>query len=354
MDGHIDPAQLCQALARRSRLAGARIYRKTPVVALDRNRGGSWIVQTSRGRISCEIIVLACGYRVNEVASMMQTELPVVSMEHQYFVTGKINQIASAEHRMPLIRCPISDFYCRQEKDGLLVGFYEQGCKTWGIEGIDPDFSNALCADDLDRVSDVFDGALDRIPPLRDAGIRTVVNGPITYTADGLPLVGKIPGRQNAYCITGLRAGIGEGGGHGWLLAQQIVHGEACYDTWCIDPRRFGSYATLDYCAAKAREDYRNEFRFHMPHEHRPAGRPLRTTALTRQLSSEGAEFAVINGWERAAYFKPRSDFKEVHSFRFSKYPLCRPRRSSQCPRQIRNYGSQRFQPLRNLGPGPP
>ncbi|MDE0530034.1 MAG: FAD-dependent oxidoreductase [Albidovulum sp.] len=317
-DGHIDPAQLCQALARRSRRAGARIIRKCPVVALDQKPDGGWVVHTPDGKVACEFIVLACGYRVNEVASMMQAELPVVSMEHQYFVTDSIERIAASDRRMPLIRCPVSDFYCRQEKDGLLVGFYEQGCKTWGMEGIDPNFSNALCADDLERVADVMDGALERLPDLLEAGIRTVVNGPITYTADGLPLVGKIPGTRNAYCIAGLRAGVGEGGGHGWLLAQLIVHGEACYDTWCLDPRRFGKYASLNYCAAKAREDYQNEFRFHMPHEHRPAGRPARLTELTRQLDAEGAEFAAINGWERAAYFKPRRDFKEVHSFSFS------------------------------------
>jgi len=317
-DGHIDPAQLCQALARRARLAGARIYRKTPVVALEQCRGGDWVAHAPDAKFRCESVVLACGYRINEVANMMSAELPVVSMEHQYFVTEEIDEIAGAERRMPLIRCPVSDFYSRQEKNGLLVGFYEQGCKTWGMAGIDPGFSNALCPDDLERVSSVIDGALDRIPRLRDAGIRAVVNGPITYTADGLPLVGEIPGRRNAYCIAGLRAGIGEGGGHGWLLAQIIAHGEAHYDTWCLDPSRFGSYATRDYSAAKACEDYRNEFRFHMPNERRPAGRPARATALTKRLAGEGAEFAELNGWERAAYFKPSRDFKELPSFRFS------------------------------------
>ena len=44
---------------------------------------------------------------------------------------------------MPLLRCPISDYYCRQEKQGLLVGFYEQDCRTWGLDGIDPNFTNA-------------------------------------------------------------------------------------------------------------------------------------------------------------------------------------------------------------------
>src|SRR5690606_22912418 len=105
--------------------------------------------------------------------------------------------------------------------------------------------------------SDVLDGAIRRLPALSDAGIKTVVNGPITYTIDGAPLVGPVPGRRNAFCIVGLRAGLGEGGGHGWLLAQMIVHGEACLDTWAIDPRRFCGHANAELTALKAIEDYR-------------------------------------------------------------------------------------------------
>ena len=159
---------------------------------------------------------------------------------------------------------------------------------------------------------------MHRLPCLAESGIHTIVNGPITYTPDGLPLVGRVPGRRNAWCITGLRAGLGEGGGHGWLLAQQMVHGEAEYDTWCLDPRRFGPHATVEFTALKAIEDYQNEFRFHLPHEHRPAGRPARTTPLTPVLEAEDAVFAVVNGWERAAFWKPAADFAEVHSFRFN------------------------------------
>ena len=90
-------------------------------------------------------MVNAGGYRCNEVGAMMVVTHPVVSMEHQYFVTETIPAIAEAGHRMPLIRCPISDYYCRQEKDWLLVGFYEQGCKTWGLDGVGPNFANDLC-----------------------------------------------------------------------------------------------------------------------------------------------------------------------------------------------------------------
>ena len=318
MDGDIDPAQLCQALARRARAAGAEVHRHTPVTGLRQYSDHSWVVETAKGEIQAEIVVNACGYRVNEVGRMIGVHHPVMSMEHQYFVTEEISAIREAGRRMPLLRCPISDFYCRQEKFGLLLGFYEQQCRTWGMDGIDPNFSNDLCPNDLDRVADVLDGAIARLPALAEAGIHTIVNGPITYTIDGAPLVGPIPGKRNAFCIIGLRAGLGEGGGHGWLLAQQIVHGEACYDTWCLDPRRFTAHGNVELCALKAVEDYQNEFRFHFPHEHRPAGRPIKTTPLTPVLAAEGAEFGVVNGWERVDYFKPSTDFTETHGFRFT------------------------------------
>ncbi|WP_294623371.1 FAD-dependent oxidoreductase [uncultured Roseovarius sp.] len=316
-DGDIDPAQLCQALAFHARRAGAEVYRQTTVTGLTQKSDDTWTVETDKGTIDADIVVNACGYRVNEVGAMMGVHHPVASMEHQYFVTEDIPAIAEAGHRMPLLRCPISDYYSRQEKGGLLVGFYEQDCRTWGMDGISPSFSNDLCPDDLDRVMDVLEGAFARMPVLAEVGIKRVVNGPITYTIDGAPLVGPIPGKRNAFCIIGLRAGLGEGGGHGWLLAQQIVHGEACYDTWCLDPRRFTGHANVELTSLKAIEDYQNEFRFHFPHEHRAAGRPAKTTPLTPVLAAEGAEFTVVNGWERVDYIKPSPEFHPTLTFDF-------------------------------------
>ena len=318
LDGDIDPAQLCQALARRARRAGARIYRHNPVEAIEQKANHEWRVHTRNGTITCEKVVNACGYRVNEVGAMMGVTHPVISMEHQYFLTQPIAQLEALGCRVPLLRDPTDDFYSRQEKHGLLVGIYEQGCQPWGLDGIDPDFANALCPDDLDRCLDNMERVFQRLPCLTGTGIHTIINGPITYSADGLPLVGKTPGLINAYSIIGLRAGVGEGGGHGKILAQIMVHGEAQWDTWCLDPRRFGSYATTQYTKVKAIEDYQNEFRFHLPHEHRLAGRPARTTPLYPVLKNAGAEFAVVNGWERAAFFKPSADFEEALSFRFN------------------------------------
>jgi dimethylglycine dehydrogenase len=67
----------------------------------------------------------------------------------------------------------------------------------------------------------------------------------------------------------------------------------------------------------KAIEDYQNEFRFHFPHEHRPAARKAKTTSLTPIMVAENAAFTVINGWERVEYIKPSEDFHPSLSFHF-------------------------------------
>lgn len=320
LDGYIDPAGITMALARQARKAGAEVYRFNPVNDITRKANGEFVVHCKDGDITCEKVVNASGYRVNEVGRMLGVEHPVTSMEHMYFLTDAMPEIEALDFQVPVIRDPGDDFYSRQEKKGLLVGVYEQGCKTFGMDGIDPDFTRDLCPSDLDRCLDNMERIFERMPALQDAGIHTVVNGPITYTIDGLPLVGPVPGVPGAYCIIGLRAGIGEGGGHGKILAELMVHGECEWDAWCLDPRRFTQYANTEHTCLKAIEDYQNEFHYHLPHEHRPAARLARTTPLYPVLDNLGAEWGVVSGWERALFFKPaeKPDFEDKHSFRFT------------------------------------
>lgn len=312
-DGHIDPAQLTQALARRARLDGAEIYRQTEVIGLTQHPNSEWTVHTSQGDIDCEIVVNAAGYRVNEVGEMMRVEHPVVSMEHMFMLTEPVAGLT--EDPVPMVRCPVDTFYMRQEQDGLLLGVYEFTPKTFGTDGIDPDFTNALCPPDLDRCLEKLEAMALRIPAVGEVGLTSIVNGPIAYAPDAGPLVGKTPGVRNAYSMTGIRVGIGEGGGYGKALAQLIVHGEAAWDVWPLDPRRIGDHATQTYTAAKAIEDYQMEFQWHFPHEHRSAGRPAKSTPLYEVYQGLNAEFSVVNGWERTAYFKPAPEFHEAHTY---------------------------------------
>ena len=319
-DGDIDPAQLCQALAARSRKMGAKIHRNTPVTALRQLPNDEWLVTTHQGTITAEHIVIAAGYRANEVGALMGIEYPVIAMEHMYFVTEDIPDLAGRDTRVPMVRCPRDTFYMRQEKKGLLVGIYEHDCKTFGMDGIDPDFVNALCPDDLDRLLPKMEPIFERLPCLQEVGIKSVVNGPIAYASDAGPLVGKQPGLRNCWSMNGLRVGIGEGGGYGKMLAQMMVYGETEWDCWQLDPRRITGFANTEFTALKSIEDYQHEFRWHLPHEHRPAGRPAKASPLYPVLKARGAEFGVVNGWERTEFYKPEPEFVPTHGYGFQNW----------------------------------
>lgn len=318
LDGDIDPAQLVFALARRARRAGAEIYRFNPVEAITRKRDGQYVVHTQNGDITCEMVVNASGYRVNEVGEMLGVFHPVVSMEHMYFLTEPIHDIEELDYRVPIIRDPGDNFYSRQEKSGLLVGVYEHACRIFGLEGIDPGFSRSLCPSDLDRCLDNMERIFARLPCLTETGIHTIVNGPITYSADGAPLVGPIPGLTNAFACLGLRAGIGEGGGLGKVLAELMVYGESEWDAWYLDPRRLTGWVNIEATCQKAIEEYQQEFDYHLPHEYRSAARQARKTPLYDELDRQLAQWGVVNGWERVLFFKPSRDFQDLHSYRFT------------------------------------
>ena len=58
-----------------------------------------------------------------------------------------------------------------------------------------------------------------RVPAAAEGGIKSIVNGPITFTPDANPLIGPAFGLRNAWLLTGSSMGIMEGGGAGKFLA---------------------------------------------------------------------------------------------------------------------------------------
>ena len=56
-------------------------------------------------------------------------ELPLAAIHHQYIVTSTIPEVAALKHELPVIRDLEGSFYCRQERQGLLLGPYEHEAK---------------------------------------------------------------------------------------------------------------------------------------------------------------------------------------------------------------------------------
>ena len=324
LDGDIDPAQLTQALARGARNAGAKIIRFCPVTNVER-KNNEWIVKTPKGSITCDIVVNAAGYRAGEIGRMFGRYVPCVSIAHQYLITESIPELANLPYKVPLIRDPDSSYYLRQEKDGLLLGPYEKNCKAHWINENDPmpeDFSFQLYNDDLERLEWYIDDACKRVPLLGSVGIKRVVNGPIPYAPDGLPLIGPMPGVPNAFEACVFTFGIVQAGGAGKLLSEIIIEGESETDSWAVDPRRFTDHVDEKYSIAKAIETYSHEYAMHFPQIQWSAGRPSKKSPLYETLISNGAVMGSYGGWERADWFtkndllkKPACSYDKQHWF---------------------------------------
>ena len=306
-DGHVDPTLATNALAAGARLRGAEIRRHEPVRAIERDASGAWVAHTDRDRIRSVHLVDAAGTWCREIGAMMGVDLPVVPMLHQYLVTARVPEIAertaAGEPELPMIRDPEESWYVRQERDGFIVGPYEAEGRPWGVDGIPPEFGMELLPPDLDRVEPIVAMAMERVPALANAGIKTIVHGPITFTPDANPLVGPAFGLDNAWLLTGSSMGVMEGGGAGRFLADWMVDGAPPMDALAVDPRRFGAWADRGYRVAKATECFGLQFGVHYPFEERPAGRPRRVTPIHEEQATRGAVFGFAHGWERPNWF---------------------------------------------------
>ena len=272
--------------------------------------GDHWRVETDQSRYRAEHIVNAAGTWAWEVGDMMGLNLPVVPVLHQYLVTETVAAIANRQAaglpELPIIRDPEQSWYVRQERDGLILGPYERDAKIWSVDGVPEDFGAELLPPDLDRVESIISMALDRIPALAESGIKTVVNGPITFTPDANPLIGPAHGVESAWLLTGSSMGVMEGGGAGWFLAHWMTHGAPPMDAQAVDSRRFGNWADRDYRIDKAIECFGLQFGVHYPYEERPAGRNKRVSPLHEIMLEKGAIMGAINGWERPNWFSDR------------------------------------------------
>ena len=306
-DGHVDPTLATNALAAGARSRGTEIRRHEPVRAVERDASGAWVIHTDRGRVRSRHLVNAAGTWCREIGAMMGVDLPVVPILHQYLVTAGVPELAArtaaGEPELPMIRDPEESWYVRQERDGFIVGPYEADGRPWGVDGIPPEFGMELLPPDLDRVEPIVALAMERVPALANAGIRTVVNGPITFTPDANPLVGPAFGLDDAWLLTGSSMGVMEGGGAGRFLADWMVDGAPPMDALAVDPRRFGGWADRDYRVAKATESFGLQFGAHYPFEERPAGRPRRVTPIHDAQAARGAVFGCAYGWERPNWF---------------------------------------------------
>ncbi len=319
LDGHLDPSGTTHAYAKAARMGGAEIETHCMVRETNQRPDGTWDVVTDKGTIHAEHVVNAGGLWAREVAAMAGLYLPLHPMEHQYLVTDDIPEIYKRESEHPHVVDPGGESYLRQEGRGLCIGFYEQPCRPWAVDGTPWEFGHELLPDDFEKIEDAVALAYRRFPVLERAGVKSVIHGPFTFAPDGNPLVGPVPGMRNYWSACGVMAGFSQGGGVGLMLAQWMIEGECERDVTAMDVARYGGWITPGYTRPKVIENYQRRFSVTYPNEELPAARPHRTTPMYDIFSGMGAVWGHQYGLEVVNYFAQTDDpAYETPSFRRS------------------------------------
>ena len=327
-DGHIAPVDVTMALAKGARGLGATIEQNTMVVKIEREHSGEWKLTTNKKdgggeEILCEHVICATGNYARQTALMVGLQIPAIPVEHQYIVYDvdpalkKYREAGNKE--LPILREPDSQYYFREERNGWILGPYEKHAPAHFVDGVDKGFEKDLFAGDLDRLLPHVEAAMKRVPTLESVGVKNVVNGPISYTPDGNPMVGPAFGLPNFWVSEGHSFGVTAAGGAGWQLAEWIVNGQPSVDMIGVDPRRFGVVAK-NFAKIKNEEAYEHVFLTHFPHEERPAGRPAKTMPCYEAMDRAGAVWGQNFGWERPLFFAKETPKKDDWSFRRAKW----------------------------------
>jgi 4-methylaminobutanoate oxidase (formaldehyde-forming) len=300
-DGYVDPSSVTQAMARGARNGGVAIREGVRVTGLRREGRRIVAVETEQGAIRCDVAVNAGGMWGREIGAMADVPVAVCAVEHQYLVTERI---AGLPVDLPTFRDPDGRYYVKPEVGGLAFGGWEDNTRAFGRHGIPANFGAELLTPDFDRFEPLGAAATHRIPALGNAGIKTMVSGPIPISADGEPVMGRAPGLDNFFICCGFTSGIAAAGGAGHAMARWIAEGDPGMNLWAFDALRFGDHhAGTRYLFDRAIEAYANYYTVAWPGHEQAAGRGGRRSPLYDALKARGAAYGSKFGWERPNWF---------------------------------------------------
>ncbi|HVF64279.1 MAG TPA: FAD-dependent oxidoreductase [Casimicrobiaceae bacterium] len=303
-DGRANPVDVTMALAKGARKAGAAIIEGVRVVDVLHRRGAVTGVRTSAGDIDAEIVVNCTGIWARELGERSGVAIPLQAAEHYYLIT---EPIAGLSPSLPVLEDPASFAYFREEVGGLMIGLFETVCAPWRVEGIPADFSFGDLAPDWERMGPYVEAAMQRVPISLQAGVKKFFCGPESFTPDLAPIVGEAPELRNYFVAAGLNSiGILTGGGIGRALAQWIVDGRPDIDVTGIHIDRLHSWqASADYRRTRTMESLGLVYQCHYPTRSFTTARGAKKSPLHDRLTSRGAYFRDVSGWEGADWYAP-------------------------------------------------
>ena len=225
-DGHLDPTSLLNGYVARAREKGVRFREGEAVTAIDREGGRVTAVRTSSATVATATVVNAAGPWAGEVGKLVGLDLPITPLRRQIFVT---DPVAGLDRDFPLTVEMATGFYFHRESGGVLMGMADPNEK--------PGFDDSV---NWKFLPTIVERALDRMPALEKANVKTGWAGFYEDTPDKHPILGHVaavPGFVSAAGFSG--HGLMHAPAAGEAIAELIVDGKTSLDISALSYDRF-------------------------------------------------------------------------------------------------------------------
>jgi glycine cleavage system aminomethyltransferase T/glycine/D-amino acid oxidase-like deaminating enzyme len=297
---------------RAAQLGALHVLAGAEVLGIDKSADGRVSgVRTSAGDIATDVCAICCGVWSPRIAAMAGARIPLVPTVHQMISVGPIALFADTEGEIeyPIVRDVDTNMYERQHGGDMEVGSYAHRPILVPPDDIPSIEASALSPTELPFTRDDFDPqliqALELMPELlgdERAGIRYAINGLISMTPDGHPVLGETPEVPGLWSVAA--SWIKEGPGIGRAVAQWMSGARPDIDIHEADISRFYPHQrTTAHVSARASEGFNKMYGIVHPAEQWESGRPLRLSPVYQRERDLGAVFIETAGWERPNWY---------------------------------------------------
>jgi glycine cleavage system aminomethyltransferase T/glycine/D-amino acid oxidase-like deaminating enzyme len=310
--GVVDSLRAATIMRERAAEAGLTVSANTEVLGFDVSGGRVRHVRTSRGDIEAERVVICCGAWSPRLAEMAGTSIPLTPMIHQMIDIGPAPRFADAEGMIeyPIVRDMDTNMYERQEGTGLEIGSYAHRPITLDAGEIPSIEEAALTPTELPFTQEDFDPqmeiALELMPEIvgdESVGVKYAINGVLSVTLDGMPLLGETPDVRGLWSAAAIW--IKEGPGAAKTVAELMVHGESEIDVYESNiARAYPCQRTAGHIKARACEGFNKMYGIVHPSEQWESDRRVRLSPFHQRERELGAMFFEAVGWERPQWYE--------------------------------------------------
>ncbi len=306
-DGHVNPGLAALALATGAHAAGATFREGVRVTGIRSVNDPDNVVvgvETDRGFVECEHVVLAGGLWTRDLAASCGASVPLWPAAHVHVQTAPM---AGAVDTLPVMRDLDAYFYIRHLEGRLLIGAFEPDGQPVDPAGIPAAFAFGEFEPDWNHFAPVRALAEQRVPALRDVEWSRFLNAPESFTPDANFCLGETAEVRGLFVAAGFNSqGIIYAPGAGRALAEWIIEGVPTFDSSDVDVQRFDrQQSNRRYLHERTAEGLGRLYAMHWPQLQPHTARNVRRTPLHDRLAEAGACFGEMTGHERANWFAP-------------------------------------------------